>query len=88
MTEAALSLSRGEVSAPVALYNSQNNGYIILYKADKSADHLNENYDQIVEEYVNDKAGQELLRIYESMCEDITFYPIYETLDRESIQMN
>ena len=88
LTEMALTLAEGDVSEPVALYNSQNDGYIILYKARKSADHLNESYDSIVEEYVNDKAGQELSKIYESMCEDITFYPIYETLDRESIQMN
>ena len=88
LTDAALALSEGEVSSPVALYNSQNDGYIILYKADKSADHLNENYDSIVEEYVNDKSGQQLAEIYQSMTESVTFYPIYETLDRESIQMN
>ena len=88
LTEAALSLSRGEVSAPVALYNSQNNGYIILYKADKSADHLNENYDQIVEEYVNHKSGEALTEIYNAMKENVTFYPIYETLDRNGIRMD
>ena len=88
LTDVALTLSEGEVSDPVALYNSQNNGYIILYKADRSADHLNENYDSIVEEYINDKSGQELDRIYKEISKDVTFYPIYETLDRESIRMN
>ena len=53
-----------------------------------NADHLNENYDSIVEEYINDKSGQELSRIYKEISADVTFYPIYETLDRESIRMN
>ena len=88
LTEVASTLNEGEISEPVALYNSQNDGYIILYKADKSADHLNENYDSIVEEYVNDQSGKMLSEIYESMQESVTFYPIYETLDRESIRMN
>ncbi len=88
LTDTALSLSEGEVSEPIALYNSQNNGYIILYKAEKSAEHLNENYDSIVEEYVNDKSGQELARIYDNMVESVTFYPLYDMLDRESIRMN
>ncbi len=88
LTNVALALEESEVSSPVALYNSQNNGYMILYKAEKSDAHFNEHYDSILEEYINDTAGKMLAEIQASMTESVTFYPIYETLDRENIKMN
>lgn len=88
LTAAAAALSDGEVSSPIRLFNSQNNGYMILYKAEKTSTHFEEAYDAIVEEYVNEKAGRELAEVYASMVESVTFYPLYETLDRDGITMN
>lgn len=88
LTEISSSLDEGEVSAPVYLSNSQNNGYMILYKAQKSDAHFEENFDQIVEEYVNDRAGQRLAEVCDGIKQSVTLYPLYETLDRDLIRMD
>ena len=88
LTEAAAHLSVGEVSAPIHLANNTNNGYMILYKAEKSDAHFDANVDQILEELMNDRAGARLSEVYASMKESITLYPLYETLDRDSIRMD
>lgn len=88
LADAAAALEDGAVSAPIYLSNSQNNGYMILYKAEKSTTHFDENFEAIVEEYVNEQAGKRLAEVYASMKESVTLYPLYETLDRDDISMD
>lgn len=88
LSKVAATLAEGATSAPLYLSNSQNNGYMILYKAEKSEAHFEENYDAIVEEYVNEQAGVRLAEIYLSMKESVTLYPLYETLDRDTIRID
>ncbi len=87
LTEAAAALAVGETSAPVAAFNSQNRGYFILYRAEKSDAHFDEHFNSIAREYINDKIGRDLSKLNAELRENTTFFVAYETLDRASISM-
>lgn len=87
LTEAAASLAMGETSAPVGAFNYQNRGYFILYRAEKSDAHFEENFNSIAREYINDKIGRDLSEVNAELRENTTFFVAYEALDRASISM-
>ena len=87
LTDAAAQLAVGETSAPIAVYNNQNRGYFILYRAEKSDEHFDAAFTTIAREYINDKIGRDLARTNSELRENTTFFVAYNTLDRESISM-
>ena len=87
LTKAAAALAVGETSAPIAIYNSQNRGYFILYRTEKSDEHFRRAFNTIAREYINDKIGRDLARVNEELRAHTTFFVAYDSLDRASISM-
>ena len=88
LTKAATSLSVGETSEPITVYNNQNQGYFILWAAEKSDAHFTDNYEKIARECINDTIGRDLDAITRELAESIRYTDAYETLDRATISMN
>ena len=88
LSKAAQALESGETTEPIAVYNNQNQGYFILWAAEKSDEHLNESFDAIAHEYINDKIGRDLDAIIAELSGSIVYTDAYEHLDRASISMN
>ena len=88
LTKTATSLSVGETSEPITVYNNQNQGYFILWAAEKSDAHFTDNYEKIARECINDTIGRDLDAITRELAESIRYTDAYETLDRATISMN
>ena len=87
LTRVAVELEIGQTSRPVAAFNSQNRGYFILHRVEKSDAHFENSFNTIAREYVNDKIGRDLAQLNKELREHTTFFAAYELLDRASISM-
>ena len=85
--DAAFSLDYGEVSEVIEIVDGKSDGYYILYKAEKSAAHFEENYPDIAFSYVTNAVGKIRFTAKESLAASARFTEEYFTLDHATISI-
>ena len=75
--DAAFSLGCGEVSDIIEIVDGKSDGYYILYKAEKSAAHFEENYPDIAFSYVTNAVGKIRFTAKESLAASAKFTDEY-----------
>ncbi len=88
MTKVAFALSVGEVSDVLKIVTGEQNGYHILYRAEKTAEHFDEYYVEIVEGYLNNEIGKMINERVEDLLLDPSYKAAYEGLDFSNISMD
>ncbi len=88
MTKAAFELEPGDVSDVLKIMTGDENGYHILYRADKSDAHFDEYYVDILDSYLNQKIGEMINdRVVDSLS-DVEYKSAYGNLDYSGISMD
>ena len=88
MTDVAFSLEIGEVSPVIRVSDITNDGYYILYRAEKSEEHLEECFAEICYVYLKNKVGQTLEGVRLSLHESVSYSDFFKSLDRSGISMD
>lgn len=88
MTDTAFSLGVGEVSEVLEIMTGDENGYHILYRAEKSDTHFNDNYVSIIDSYLNNKIGEMINERVVDLLSDVDYESAYSALDFGAISMN
>ena len=88
MTEAAFALDVGQVSDVLKIMTGDENGYHILYRAEKSNSHFDEYYVEIVDSYLNQKIGEMINEGAEDLLFDIDYKDTYNNIDYSAISMD
>lgn len=87
-TETAFNLDVGEVSEYFQTVTGEENGYHILYSAEKSDEHFEEYYFYAVDAYLNHQIGKMIHDGSEALLEDIEYKSAYENLSHKDISMD
>lgn len=85
--ETAFSLEVGEMSPVIVIENSDADGYYILYKLDKSQEHLDRCYDAIEASYVDNVIGMKLAEIGEKFEKSAKITENYNSIIHSDISM-
>ena len=88
LTEAAFSLSLGAVSRVIEISTVWDNGYHVLYRAEKSEEHYEEYYPSVLEAYLNHEIGKLISSLTEQITESIEFTSAYEGLSHGDISID
>lgn len=88
LTEVAFELGVGEVSRVLKIMTGDENGYHILYRAEKSNSHFNDNYVSILDAYLNQKIGQMINERVVDLLSNVEYRSAYDSLDFGAISMN
>jgi hypothetical protein len=86
-TEAAFSLSTGEVSEIIEVVNGINDGYFIIYKATKSDEHFEKCYEEIEAAYLDNAIGERISEAVKSLKESVSFMDLYSEIVHSDITM-
>ena len=88
VTEAAFALKIGETSPIIpGLYDGYK-GYFILYRADKSAENLEEIRAGVTKNYIENEIGKRFAEAKHALMESVSFTEFYSTLVLSSISMS
>lgn len=87
LTDAAMSLDVGEVSEVVSIHDGELLKYYIVYRAEKSEEHLEDNYAQIAYIYVRNTIGSRYNEVKEAMKGGVQYTDYLKSLDRSGISM-
>lgn len=87
MTDAAFALEIGEVSECINIVTDVENAYYILYRADKSNEHFEENYDSIRYIYLMNFVGKISHGVADSLRESVVYTDFLTNIDHASITM-
>lgn len=87
MTDAAFSISVGEVSAPIDIVTDVENAYYVLYKTYKSDEHFTANYDDIKYIYLMNCVGKISYDVAEELRSSITYSDFLKSIDHSQIKM-
>jgi hypothetical protein len=88
VTDVAFSLAEGETSQPIpGLYDGYK-GYFILYRAQKSAENLQEIRASVSKNYIENEIGKRFAEVKSAIAESISFTEFYGTLNLGSISMS
>jgi len=88
VTDVAFALKEGETSQPIpGLYDGYK-GYFILYRAEKSAENLEEIRESVARYYVENEIGKRFAEAKSAIKESISFTEFYGTLDLKTISMS
>lgn len=80
MTDAAFSLSLGEVSEVIRIRDGHADGYYILYRAEKSEEHFNDRYSSICYVYLRNRIGTALEEIRTELCANAYYTDFFSNL--------
>lgn len=69
MVDTAFSLGVGEVGGPIGVHDGNKMAYYIIYRAEKSEAHFNDNYASIAYIYLRNEIGKEYARVSAAMIE-------------------
>ena len=87
MTDVAFDLEVGEVGEVIRIHDGERMSYYIIYRAEKSGEHYDENYASIAYIYLRDRIG----RIYESYADElrdsVSYTDYLKGLDHSTISM-
>lgn len=84
---AAFALGHGEVSDVIEIVDGKNDGFYILYKAEKSDAHFEENYSDIAFSFVTNAVGKIRFTAKESLASSATFTEEYFSIDHATISL-
>lgn len=87
LTDTALSLSHHEVSEVIKVINGSSDGYYILYKIEKSDEHFEKCYDEIVAVYIANLIGEELHTAKLGLIKGATKLEKLKNIDYSKISM-
>lgn len=87
MVEEAFSLEVGEVSDVVPIHDGQGMRYYIMYRGEKSAEHLEKNYSDIAYIFLRDGVGATLENMKNELEEEIIKSDFLIDLDYSTISM-
>ena len=85
LTDAALSLSVGEVSDVIDVHNGEDRILYVLYRAEKSDSHFDEAYREIAYVYLTNEVGKIVNAAKESLFESVEFTDVFESLNYSEI---
>lgn len=83
-SRAVFALLPGETSEIIEV-NDGERGYYVIYKADKTEEHLNRCYDDVVSSYLDDLVGKELASIAKSLADGAKSEDAYSKINHRSI---
>ena len=87
MTDAALALEIGEVSAPIEIVTDVEDAYYVLYRSYKSDEHFEENYDSIKYVYLMNYVGEISHGVGEELKESVSYTDFLKGIDHSEIRM-
>ena len=87
MTDAAFSISEGEVSDPISIVTDTENSYYILYKTYKSDEHFEENYEDIKYVYLMNFVGKISHGVADELKSSASFTEYLNNIDHSKIGM-
>ena len=87
LIDVSFSLGIGEVSEPITIHNDTEKIIYIVYRAEKSMDHFENNYSDIVSVFLSDSIGEILYGVEEKMQETITVTDAYNEIVHSEISM-
>ena len=87
MTDAAFELEIGEVSECIDIVTDVENAYYILYKAEKSDEHFEENYESIRYIYLMNYVGEISHGVADDLRESVVYTDFLTGIDHASITM-
>ena len=87
LTEGAFSLAVGETSEVIEIITGISNGYYILYRTEKSAEHFEKCYDEIEASYILNLIGKDVYGAAEALKASLTTTDAFNGLDRAGISM-
>lgn len=87
LTSAAFSLAPFGVSEVIEIVTGDDNGYHILYRAEKSDEHFEEYYATVLDAYLNHEIGKLINDLTVQITESITYTSAYEDLVHADITM-
>jgi hypothetical protein len=88
MTDAAFALEVGGVSEPIEIVTDLESSYYVLYKAQKSYDHFEENYDSIKYVYLMNCVGKMLHDIEIEMKNNVGYSDFLNGINHADISMD
>lgn len=86
-TKKAFLLDIGEVSEVIEVVNGSNDGYFIIYRAEKSDDHFDDCYADVELAYVDNEIGKKLDGFVSSLKESVSFKELYSDVIHAEISM-
>ena len=87
MTDAAFSISEGEVSDPISIVTDVENSYYILYRSYKTQSHFEENYESIKYVYLMNCVGEITHGVADDLKQSASFSDYLKTIDHSKIGM-
>ena len=87
LTEAALSLSVGECAELIEVSTAFENGYYIIYKAEKSEENFEQCYDEISRIYLKHRIGKLLSEAQDTLIKSARITDTLKNLDRAEVKM-
>ena len=87
MTDAAFSISEGEVSNPISIVTDVEDSYYILYRSYKSEAHFEENYDSIRYVYLTNYVGEISHGVAEELKSSVTYTDFFNNINHSEIGM-
>ena len=88
VAKAAFELPGGATSDVILVNTEIANEYWIVYKMEKSAEYLNENFDTIEDVYVSHRIGEIIAAAKDSLASSVKHTDAYSELERSKISMN
>lgn len=88
VAEAAFALAENETSALLPGIYDGYKGFFILYRAQKSAENLNEIRDAVTKNYIENEIGKRFAETKETLKKSISFTDFYHTLSLSAIRMS
>ncbi len=88
ITAATFSLLPGETSEVIRLISYNENGYTVIYRAEKSDEHFEKCYDSIASVYVENEIGKLFNSAEAALKESVVYTDFLRGLDRAVISMD
>jgi len=87
MTDAAFSISEGEVSNPISIVTDVEDSYYVLYRTYKSDAHFEENYESIRYTYLMNYVGEISHGVADEMKDSAAFSDYLNNINHSEIGM-
>ena len=88
MTDAAFALELGEDSEPIEIVTDLESSYYVLYKAQKSDAHFEDNYDSIKYIYLMNCVGKMLYDVELEMKKNVGYSDFLNEINHADISMD
>lgn len=87
LIDASFELDISEVSQPIRVHNESESTIYIVYRADKSNSHFEDNYAEIVAVFLSDALGEMIYTVEEELMKNVSYTNVYGELVHSEISM-